>query len=87
MSCCAVTNLDAGRPPVQSMRQLSLGASRQSWLAGAEDARGGGRRRTHVTFLTASAPLAASLPPLRPTLDLLPPQLKNFALSPHIKSA
>lgn len=34
VSCCAVTNLDAGRPPVQSMRQLSLGASSQSWLAG-----------------------------------------------------
>lgn len=30
--------------------------------AQAKDARGGGRRRTHVTFLTASTPLATSLP-------------------------
>lgn len=49
------------------------------------------RKETHTCDISHCVHAARRLPPclhpLRPTLDLLPPQLKNFALSPHIKSA
>lgn len=49
------------------------------------------RKKTHTCDISHCVRVARRLPPclhpLQPTLDLLPPQLKNFALSPHIKNA
>lgn len=62
--CCCLIGVaavsDSGKPgrwPTSSPVNAPALPRRQ-----AEDARGGGRRHTHVTFLTVFTPLAASLP-------------------------